>query len=693
MSSSRQRPFYRGLSFKLFLFSLTLLAIPWAGYRYVTETESFLGLAQEQLLLGRAEMVASILPAPAKEYLARSNQPARQLFANAFYAHPFERAIQLDGYPEEWQDLLDQRRHFIASETNPDAIAFDLLVGYRRDTLYLLIQVSDSEPLYARSDRDPTTGDHLLIALPGDQGRTRQYAVGTRAPGWIAAYALDDLTPEPAIQGEWQESAFGYTIELKLPLAMTGGSLSLALVNLTPRDSGGAFERAATSGLRDNSNLSLILIPQPELQELLKQLAKPGIRTRVINRQGLVIGRQGSLEATKIPNSICNLNRLYEAILAVEPVVWDKRENLGRLDGPEIRSALRGTPSSYRHQDEALGPTVLAAAHPITRDGAILGAVIIEQTTDAVLSIQQSALQRLMLISLGLFLLTAVSLLWFAGRLTNRITRIGEKIDRAVSGEGRIHRDFTASPQEDEVGDMERNFASVMQRLQAYNRYLESMASRLAHEFRTPLSMVKSSLENLAQDDSPEARDRYLSRAAQGMDRLSLMLDRMREATRLEQALEMTEREAINLSHLVDQMVDSYRAGFPGTEFACRLPERHLFITGAPELIAQALDKLVSNAVDFHTPGSQVVVTLEAVSANACRISVANTGPKLPETMKNQLFDSMVSIRDRADPTPHLGLGLYLVRLIGEFHHGSVVAENTADGVCFHLQLPLIAQK
>jgi signal transduction histidine kinase len=298
-----------------------------------------------------------------------------------------------------------------------------------------------------------------------------------------------------------------------------------------------------------------------------------------------------------------------------------------------------------------------------------------------------------MLISLGLFLLTAISLLLFAGRLTSRITRISEKIDRAISGEGRINKHFVASHQEDEIGDMERNFASVMQRLHAYNRYLESMASRLAHEFRTPLSMVKSSLENLAQDNSPEGRGRYLSRAEEGTNRLSSMLDRMREATRLEQTLEMTDWEEVNLSRLIDQMVDSYRGSFPTTDFACRLPEGDLFIDGAPDLIAQALDKLVTNAVDFHTPGSTVILGLEAVSANACRIAVANTGPQLPEAMQDQLFDSMVSLRSKSESEPHLGLGLYLVRLISEFHHGSVLAENTRDGVCFYLHLPLHPQK
>jgi signal transduction histidine kinase len=63
------------------------------------------------------------------------------------------------------------------------------------------------------------------------------------------------------------------------------------------------------------------------------------------------------------------------------------------------------------------------------------------------------------------------------------------------------------------------------------------------------------------------------------------------------------------------------------------------------------------------------------------RISVENEGPLLPAAMHGRLFDSMVSVRpEQRDGEPHLGLGLYIVRLIAEAHGGSAVAENRSDG-------------
>ena len=101
---------------------------------------------------------------------------------------------------------------------------------------------------------------------------------------------------------------------------------------------------------------------------------------------------------------------------------------------------------------------------------------------------------------------------------------------------------------------------------------------------------------------------------------------------------------------------------------------------GAPDLIAQMLDKLVANAIDFHRPGSDIEITLQA-NLTTAEIIIGNDGPGLPQEMKERLFDSMVSVRPRQGGNEaHLGLGLYIVRLIAEFHHGAACLENRGDG-------------
>ncbi len=95
-------------------------------------------------------------------------------------------------------------------------------------------------------------------------------------------------------------------------------------------------------------------------------------------------------------------------------------------------------------------------------------------------------------------------------------------------------------------------------------------------------------------------------------------------------------------------------------------------------------------------PERPIVVRVERVG-DAAVLSVSNGGPLLPEGMRERMFESMVSVRDearRGDAGPHLGLGLYIVRLIVEAHGGRVRADNRADGsgVVVTVTLPLAAE-
>jgi signal transduction histidine kinase len=100
------------------------------------------------------------------------------------------------------------------------------------------------------------------------------------------------------------------------------------------------------------------------------------------------------------------------------------------------------------------------------------------------------------------------------------------------------------------------------------------------------------------------------------------------------------------------------------------------------------LDKLVDNAVSFSAEGDEIAVAL-SFDGDETRIDVTNPGPPLPERMRTQMFDSMVSMRPHKD-NKHLGLGLYIAKLIAEGHGGHIEADNIEGGVRFSVLLPLL---
>jgi signal transduction histidine kinase len=160
------------------------------------------------------------------------------------------------------------------------------------------------------------------------------------------------------------------------------------------------------------------------------------------------------------------------------------------------------------------------------------------------------------------------ALLIFATGLSLRIRRLRDEAEKSIDAHGRVLGTVGGSMHGDELGDLARSFADILRRLQQYTGYLETLAGRLSHELRTPVAVVRSSLDNLKQVELPGEARVYLQRAEEGLARLSTIFTRMSEATRLEQSLATVEREKFDLATVVRGCVEGYRLAHRDRQFS-----------------------------------------------------------------------------------------------------------------------------
>lgn len=451
-------------------------------------------------------------------------------------------------------------------------------------------------------------------------------------------------------------------------------------------------------------------VPHPgavaEVAQILQGMSRTTARIWVIDRNFDVLARTGSLHRAataagtatdgvegawrSVERSV--LHPLYALVLAQPTEEFNDESSATTLrEAREVAGALAGILTTDRRLTSDGRAVIVSAAHPIWVGDEVRGAVIVEETANAVLGERNRAFERLFTIVLASLLVGSVALTVFASRLTARIRTLRDEAEAAIDAQGRVKGALAGSQAGDEIGDLSRSFKSVLDRLSQYAGYRENMASRLSHELRTPLAVVRSSLDNLLQQPLPDASRVYIERAQGGLGRLSEILTRMTEATRLEQSLSDVERERFDIGTLAKACVEGYRVAFPRRTFVCETPDEPLPVDGAPDLVAQMLDKLVANAQEFAAAGTPIMITLTRVAGTA-QLAVINEGPLLPEGMHEQLFDSMVSVRRGAGgDVPHLGLGLYIVRLIAEFHGGAARADDRDDGkgVAVTVSIPL----
>src|SRR5690606_26332313 len=114
--------------------------------------------------------------------------------------------------------------------------------------------------------------------------------------------------------------------------------------------------------------------------------------------------------------------------------------------------------------------------HPIWSGDEVVGAVVVEETTNAVLSLRNRAIEQLIAVTLAVFLLGAGTLFAFASSLSRRLRRLRDETEQAIDAQGRVQRLLPAARDADEIGDLSRSFAAMLDRLSDYTVYLERMA-------------------------------------------------------------------------------------------------------------------------------------------------------------------------------------------------------------------------
>jgi len=314
----------------------------------------------------------------------------------------------------------------------------------------------------------------------------------------------------------------------------------------------------------------------------------------------------------------------------------------------------------------------------------VRGAVILEANSDSLLLVTNRVLGRLLLSMLILTVGIMAGLWFFATRLSRRVQRLSGAVSEAMDDTGRTGA-LPLTGDKDELGELARNNAKLLNAVKGYTSYLQKLAGRLSHELKTPLAITRSSLDNLASTELDAEASRYVQRAREGLDRQSAIVAAMSEANRLETAVKSADWDSVDLLEVVGRCVEAYRALHVGRRIEGPGAGEPMTWFCAPDLLAQALDKLVENAVSLTNPDDRIQVGVEQDDSRIS-IYVRNTGSRLPDVPPDQLFDSLVSLREQGGGR-HLGLGLHIVRLVAEAHGGQVSARNLDDGVEFTITL------
>jgi len=238
-----------------------------------------------------------------------------------------------------------------------------------------------------------------------------------------------------------------------------------------------------------------------------------------------------------------------------------------------------------------------------------------------------------------------------------------------------------------EIGELGRAFNQMAHSLAQQETLRRNMMADIAHELRTPLSVIRSDLEALL-DGVYEASPETLGSLQEEALLLARLVDDLRALAQAEAGQLKLDRRPVNLAELLRGVVAGFDcvAQGQGQSLELVLPAALPQVPADPQRVRQVVANLVSNALR-HAPESGRVSVSAEVQPQAVQISVADDGPGIPAGEVDHVFDRFW--RGSGARSEGSGLGLAIARELVRAHGGRIwVTSEPGAGTTFSFTLP-----
>ncbi|HYO76394.1 MAG TPA: ATP-binding protein, partial [Thermoanaerobaculia bacterium] len=337
-----------------------------------------------------------------------------------------------------------------------------------------------------------------------------------------------------------------------------------------------------------------------------------------------------------------------------------------------IVKALDGRYGATLRESAGQRSLTLYSALPVRAggNGAVIGAVMVSQSTSRILR----ALWRVRLDVFEVFVLSVIAAivlsLVMAATIARPLIRLRNEADDLLDHRGRLRRRFGGSHRRDEIGDLTRALERLTARLERHLQFVESFPADVSHEFKNPLSSIRSAAELLSMTDDPSQREQLATTIDKEVARLSRLLSAVREVSKIDAAVDLEAAGPVELRSVLSEL-----RGLE-SRIELSLPAHPVIVTASEDRLVQAFRNVIDNAISFSPPDRRVRVSVIPDDAHAI-VRVDDDGPGIPPEHVERIFDRFFSFRPEAGQRrDHDGLGLAIARSIIEAYGGTIRAMN-----------------
>jgi signal transduction histidine kinase len=229
-----------------------------------------------------------------------------------------------------------------------------------------------------------------------------------------------------------------------------------------------------------------------------------------------------------------------------------------------------------------------------------------------------------------------------------------------------------------EVRRLARSFNSMAERLRDNDEQRRNLLADIAHEMRTPLSVIQGNTEGVLDGIYPADRA-HLAPVLEETRVMARLLDDLQTLSTAEAGALRLYRETVRPEQLVSDAAAAMqmRAGSTGLDLETRVEGDLPTLDVDPVRLGEVFANLISNAIRHTPPGGSVVVSAAASDeGREVAFSVQDSGPGIPDEVLPHVFERFAKAAD----TGGAGLGLTIARSLVEAHSGRITASNRPGG-------------
>lgn len=382
---------------------------------------------------------------------------------------------------------------------------------------------------------------------------------------------------------------------------------------------------------------------------------------RILDANGVVIGGRSDLGL-----SLAHVGEVRDAMAGRVRAVMRVRDEL--TEAPPIYSISRGTKIRIH------------VAMPVFVNNHVRGVVYVSRTPDNILRALYR--QRVNVFAAVLLALLAASAIGFvfvrtiARPMRELVTKANEITAGRTDAIGPLKRHGTQ-----ELASLAESFMTMARRLSDRSDYLSGFANHVSHELKSPLTAIRGAAELLRDSEkgmSPEQRERFFSNLLSDIERISALLDRLRELARADNP---TLGGVTSLAAVAQTLRQ-------------RFEQLDLVMEGesAPPIAisAENADIVFGHLADnsLHHGATRLLVKAHEIDGKLI-VDVADNGAGVSAGNRERIFDPFFTTRREEGGT---GMGLGIVRALLRAHGGDIALGESAEGAQFVLTLPLAQQ-